>query len=162
MQDANLRMGGATFVTTKAGLSGITGAATTFSTTAAIVYAINGKAYSKAAVSGGATPTTDSITGVAFVPLAANQGCAFLFHVNAAGTIGVAQGGVQALDKSGAFVVPPQFADVPDTVAPFGYVIVKDGSTGGAWTFGTSNWNATGITVSVQDILSTPGRAQVS
>jgi hypothetical protein len=64
---------GANFATTKAGMTGISGAATTFTTANAVIFAIGGKAYSKDAVSGGTTPTTDGVTGAAFTALVANQ-----------------------------------------------------------------------------------------
>ena len=122
---------GGTFVATKAGLTGISGAATTYSTGAAAQeYCINGKAYSKAQVSGGTTPTTDKITGAAFKGLVAGKKSVFVFTLNAAGTVGVAQGSVEAIDT-------PQFPTLPDTEAPFAYVIVTAGSTTvGTWTFG--------------------------
>jgi hypothetical protein len=42
------------------------------------------------------------------------------------------------------------------------YIVVKNGSTGSNWTFGTSNWNATGITLGIQDVMTLTGRPQVS
>lgn len=151
-------------VTTKAGLTGISGAATTYTTANAVLSAINGKSYSKAAVTGGTTPTTDVVTGAAFVGLTAGYGSVFVWGVNASGTISVCQGTVEKLDSVGAFATAaPSFPPVPDTVAPFAYVVVKAGATtSGTWTFSSSNWNATGITVSVQDVLELPDRPQVS
>lgn len=151
-------------VTTKAGLTGLSGAATTYSTGAAILSAINGKAYSKATVTGGTTPTTDGITGAAFVGLTAGYGSVFVWGVNSAGTVSVCQGSVEKLDVLGAFATAaPTFPPIPDTVAPFGYSVIKAGSTtSGTWTFGSSNWNATGITISAQDVLELPDRPQVS
>lgn len=154
---------GGQFVLTKAGLTGISGAATTYSTGAtAQTYAINGKAYTKAQVSGGTTPTTDGITAVAFAAMAVSTGSIYFFCLNAAGTVSVAQGSVEALDSAGNFRNYPQWPEFSDAIVPFSYVVVKNGSTGSSWTFGTSNWNATGITVSVQDLITLPNRPQGS
>lgn len=155
---------GANQAFTKAGLTGISGAATTFSTGAtAQSFCVQGKAASKAQVSGGATPTTDINTGAAFVGLTANKGSVFVWAMKLDGTVGVAQGSVEPLDASGAFLQPPQFPMLPDTWTAFSYVIIKAGATtSGTWTFSGSNWNATGITVAVQDIMMLPARPQVS
>jgi len=76
-----------------AGLTGLSGAATTYSTGAtAVTYAIGGKLYSKAQVSGGTTPTTDVVTGATFKALGKNQGCVFVWTLDASGNYGVAQG----------------------------------------------------------------------
>lgn len=152
---------GANFATTKAGLTGISGAATTHTTGAAVVYAIGGKAYSKAAITGGATPTLDGVTGAAFVPLTASTGCAFVWALNAAGDVKLVQGPVDARDVDGNFVSGrPQFPTLPNTLAPFAYIITKAASTASAWTIGTSNWNATGLSHTVQDVLVLPDRPQ--
>ena len=56
-----------------AGLTGLSGAATTFSTGATTLqYTNQGKLLTKAQVSGGATPTTDGVTGT-IMTLVANQ-----------------------------------------------------------------------------------------
>ena len=40
------------------------------------------------------------------------------------------------------------FPDIPATEVPFAYHTPKAGTTvSGTWTFGSSNWNATGMTV---------------
>ena len=153
---------GANFATTKAGLTGISGAVATFTTGAAVVYAIGGKAYSKAATSGGTTPTTDGVTGAAFEALTANTGCAFVWALNAAGEFKVVQGPVEELDIDGNFKTGrPQFPAIPATLTPFGYQVTKAGATtAAAWTFGTSLWNATGLAHTVQDVLVLPDRPQ--
>lgn len=151
------------YTTTKAGLTGISGGATTYSTGAdAIKFAIDGKAYSKAQVSGGATPTTDGNTG-AGITLTANNGTVVVWGLNASGTVSVYQGSEESLDSAGDFIVAPQFPRLPDTVAPFAYTIHKAGSTTvGTWDFGTDNWNATGMTHTVVDVMQLPSRPQVS
>lgn len=151
-----------TQATSLAGLTGLSGAATTYSTAAlTLQYAIKGLAYAKAQVSGGATPTTDIVTGAAFVPLLASQVCVFVFCFDAAGSVlRVAQGKVFSwLDTSARSVATP-FPVLPDTLCPFAYAVVKNGTTGSSWVFGTGNWNATGIVidtpVNVQMLPSAP------
>jgi hypothetical protein len=141
------------------------GTTSTLSSTGTIQYGIAGKAYSRAALANTATPTTDANTGLAFVPVTPNTGCVFLIGVNAAGTLKVAQGGLQALDVNGNFVVSPQFGSMPDDFCPVAYEVIKAGSTAaaGGWIFGTSNQAAvTGITYSIQDLIGMPGRPQVA
>ena len=156
------------------------GAATTWSTTGATLYAIKGKAYTTSAASSAASPTSDAALGTTFASntLAANQGTVFVWcydgsSTTAATAIKVCQGSEEALDASGNFLKAPDFPGIPDTLAPdfpglsdtlapFAYTVVKNGSTGSAWTFGTSNWNATGITLAHQDVMTLPGRPQVA
>jgi hypothetical protein len=140
------------------------GTTTTYSTTGTTQYCIKGKAYSKAAVTNGATPTTDHTTGAAFLPVSANQGSVYVFSYDAAGTVRVSQGQVLALDSAGLFVLSPQFPAIPDTDCPFGYLIIKAGSTAsGTWTFGTNNLSSvTGITYTFVDINMLPDRPQVA
>lgn len=154
---------GATFVAVKAGLTGISGAATTYSTSATTLqYAVQGKGFTKAQVSGGATPTTDAVTAAA-IALTANFGCVVVWGLNAAGTVQVIKGATEALDSAGNFINPPQFPSVPSTFCPIAYTLHKAGSTTvGTWTFGVSNWNATGLTHVVVDTLVLPDRPQTS
>jgi hypothetical protein len=146
----------------KAGLAA--GTTSTYSTVGATVYGIKGKAFSKAAVTNGATPATDRNTGVAFAPLAANQGAIVTFAYDAAGNIRCAQGQVQGLDPAGNFIVPPQFPAVADTDCVFGYLVLKAGATLAApFVFGASNLSAvTGMTYAFQDVFSLPDRPQIS
>ena len=102
---------GNTFHCSKAGLTGISGGATTYTTSAtALMFAIRGKAFTKAQVSGGATPTTGGISGAA-ITLTAGFGRAVVWAVNAAGTVAVFEGPIVALDGANAFTdqAPPQF-----------------------------------------------------
>ena len=145
------------------------GAATTWSTTGATLYAIKGKAYTTSAAASAASPTSDASAGttVASKPLAANTGTVFVWcydgsSTTAATAIKVVQGSVESLDVSGNFLKAPDFANIPDALCPFAYSIVRNGSTGSNWTFGTSNWNATGITLAHQDVMTLPGRPQVA
>lgn len=147
-----------------AGLSA--GTTTTINTTGAIIYAILGKAYYKAQLSNGATPTTDAVTGAAFLPVAANYGSVYTIGFNAAGTLQVVQGEIQALDVQGNFITAPQFGPIPNDFCPVGYLIIKAGSTASAspgWVFGTDNQSGvTGITYDFQNCITLPDRPQVT
>jgi hypothetical protein len=142
------------------------GTTTTLSTTNAINVSIKGKAYSHAALTNAATPTTDANTGAAFPAIPANFGAAILIGINAAGSLGAVQGGLQALDVNGNFIVSPQFPELPDSYCPFAYEVIKAGSTASSspgWVFGSSNQSGvTGITYALQDICTIPSRPQVS
>jgi hypothetical protein len=147
-----------------AGLTGISGSATTFSTAAAgVTYSVGGKIYHKAQESGGTTPTVDIVTGAAFPALSPNQGTVWVFGYDSGGTIRLAQGSIEALDSAGNFWRAPQFPILPDTVTAISYVVAKYGSTGVAtFTVGTDNWDTTGMTYSVKDVSELPTRPQVS
>jgi hypothetical protein len=149
---------------TKAGLTGISGAVTTYSTAAAgVLQSFGGKLVQKAQDSGVQLGTVDAVTGKAFNALAANQGCVLVLGYNAAGAVQVAQSNIVALDAAGNFIGwAPQAPTLPDSVAPFAYIVVKDGATGGAFTPGSTAWNATGMSYSVQDIMYLPGRPQIA
>jgi len=155
-----------TMVTNKAGLAA--GTTTTYSTTAApLQYCIKGKAYTKTAVTNGATPTVDITDGLAFTPQAIGQASVYLYCFNAAGTIGVVQGSIEAQDVSGNIVRPPQFGVVPDGYVPFGYQVVRLAPATAAvpavaqWQFGVNNNSGvTGVTYAFQDIMILPDRPQ--
>jgi hypothetical protein len=124
------------------------GTTTTISTTGTTTYGIRSKAYSKTAITNGATPTTDAATGLAFPSLSANQGAVVLVGLDASGNVKATQGGIQSLDVSGSFLVAPQFGAIPDNFCPIGYIVLKAGSTlVGTWTFGSNNLSSvTGMT----------------
>lgn len=149
---------------TKAGLTGISGAATTFSTGGTKTFSVNGKAFTRAAFAGAATPTSDETTGATFVPITVNKGCAFVWGLDAGGNIKVSQGRLADLDSAGNFIVAPEFPTIKDTVTPFAYVIAKAGSTyaGTGFRHGTDNWNTTGMSFAVVDCLVLPNRPQTS
>ena len=131
------------------------------------VYAIKSKVYSTAAGATIATPTVDSLTGAAFVPLVKNQGCIFVIGYDAAGgasNLRAVQGPIVALDATGAFIYDPQFPVIPDTICPVGYIVAKGGSAlVSTWTFGTNNNSSvTGMTWSFVDISGLPDRPQAS
>jgi len=130
--------------TAGAALTGLSGAATTYSSSL-FGYALNGDAYAKAAVAGGASPTTDGNTGAAMT-LVANQAASFVWAVNAAGTVSVYKGPTVSWTDTTANSTACPLPAIPGNVAPFAAHTVQAGSTtAGTWTFGSSNWNATGI-----------------
>ncbi len=143
----------------------VAGTTTTTSITAnPLAYVIQDKHFTRATVTNGATPTIDGNTGVAFLPVAANQGSVFVFGYNAAGVLSVYQGQVASLDVAGAFILSPQMPVIPDAVCPYAYLIIRAGATAiGNWTLGVNNMSAvTGITYTFVDIANLPARPQVS
>ena len=143
------------------------GTTSTLSSTGTFRWAIKGKAYSHAAWSNTATPTTDATTAAAFNPVGKNTGCVFVIGVDKTGAMKVSQGPIVALDTSGNFILSPQFPIVPDTVCPVGYEVIQAGSTANAvatgWVFGTNNQaSVTGITYTLVDLITLPDRPQVS
>jgi len=143
-------------------LTGISGAATTYSFSA-FDAAFRGIVITVAADSGLESPDLDAVTGLAFLPLAANTGCIFLWLIASDGaTVAVAQSRIADLDTQGNFKWDaPNFPPVPTTAAgleyiPFAYVVAKN--TGAAWTFGTTVWNAAGLGVSVKNVMELPDR----
>lgn len=142
-----------TVCTTKAGLA--VGTTTTLTTANIQLFGIKGKGFTKAAVSNEATPTLDSNTGVAFLPITINKGSVFVISRDAAGTLRATQGGIEPLDVSGVFQALPQMAYGPDTITPIGAVTVKVGATGSTWTFGASNFSGppTGVSFVFTDFI---------
>lgn len=144
------------------------GTTTTISTTATVPFCINGKALAKTAITNGATPTTDAATGLAFRPVPANNGSVFVACFDASGNVKVCQGEVASLDPaSGLFITAPEFPLIPDTLTPFGYLIIKAASTYVAtttgWLFGThNNSSVTGITYTFVDVMTLPARPQIA
>lgn len=162
------RAGGAT-----ANLSGITGAATTY-TIQNVTYSVGGKLYYKGTASGAATPTTDVVTGKAFNAIQKNQGCVYVWTLDAAGNVGVAQGplpvsptttGTQTnVDDSGNYTLLPQFPAIPDTLTPFAYSVVRTTSSyaGTGFLFGSANWNTAGVVATAVDLLVLPAVPQTA
>lgn len=150
------------------------GTTTTLSNTGTTTYAIEGKAYSKAAMSNVATPTTDWSTGAAFLPVPANYGSIFMIGFDSGGNLRAIQGTVSPLDSSGAFITAPQFGgngpagsgSTNNDFCPIGYLVIKAGSTASSapgWLFGTNNMSGvTGITYTFVDVIGMPDRPQIS
>ncbi len=131
------------------------GTTTTISNTGTTTFMIKGFMYTKAAMTNVATPTVDHSRGdAAFRGIVANQGTVFTVGFDAAGNVKVGQGQIKALDVNGNFIIKPQDAFLPETVAPVGRITVKGGATlSGTWTFGASNLSGvTGVTYTFEDI----------
>ena len=141
------------------GLLTATGAETVYDTTVAITYAIDGILYVKATVADGATPTLDANTGIAFLPIQADKACVFLWCLNSANTVSVAQGEIVTVDgDTDIRKWNPQFPLVPTGTVPFAFHIIQTTGASSAFTFGSSNWNATGITKLIRNLATMPAR----
>jgi hypothetical protein len=147
---------------TKAGLA--VGTTTTLTTGNIQECSIRGEAVKKAATSNEATPTTDAITGAAFIGVAPSKACVFTLCRDAAGALKAIQGQIVDL-VGGALVLGPWYGpDSPD-LAPIGSVLVTCGSTASTWTFGASNFSGppTGVTFAFTDFVGgMPARPQIS
>ena len=153
-----LMMNGGNFATTNSLLTA-TGAETVHDSTVLLNFSIGGKAYTKSGTNADqATPTTDYNTAAAFPALAASEGTVVVWAYNSSGAVKCMMGSSESLDSAGAFKIAPQLPSVPDDVCPFAYQTLKNGSTGSAWTFGSSNWNATGMTATITNVLVLPDR----
>lgn len=130
------------------------GTTSTYTTTATSECSIDGKwATGLTAQTNTATPTTDATTGAAFVAQTDNTACAYVFGITAAGAIAVSQGPVTPTEvgvttTAGAFINRPQFPSLPDNFCPIGYLFVRTAPSASDFTFGSSNWDATGVTSS--------------
>ena len=148
------------------------GTTTTYTTDVATAGMIEGKFVTAlAAQTNTATPTTDARTSAAFVAQAggADSGrtvgtiCCYVFGTTAAGAIQVTQGPIEDLaDIADNVLVNPHFPSLPDDFMPFAYLILTNGNTGSAWTFGSSNWTATDVTDTYVSIGTLPDRPQSS
>lgn len=163
----NLNVRGRTFNHVNAGF--VAGTTSTYTTTATTVCSINGKfATGLTAQTNTASPTTDATTGAAFVALTDNQTCALVWGVNAAGAIQLSQGPIVptatgVTTTAGDFLSAPDFPALPSDFCPTAYCVVRTAPSASNWTPGTSNWTATGVTVSTfQNISVLPDRPQTS
>lgn len=145
-----------------------TGTETVHDSTVAMPFSINGKLYSKSGTNADqTTPTTDHNTGANFIGLVGKavggQGCVFVWAYNSSGTVKVMQGNVCTLDDAGTFLNEfPQFPFVPDDVCPFAYMVSKHYSEATTFSFGTSNWDTTGYSHAIVNVMQLPDRPQVS
>lgn len=138
-------------------LTGLTGAVTTHSS-AAMAYAIRGRCFTHAVDSGVATPTVDFVTGLP-ITLVAGQGRAVVWCLDSADANRSIAGPVVALDAAGNFTDAPVLPAIPDTLCPVAITLHRAGSTAvGTWTYGTSNWNAAGLTHTAINISTLPDR----
>lgn len=147
----------------------VAGTTSTYTTTASTAAIIKGYwATALTAQTNTASPTTDAGTGAAFVALAPNQACALVWGITAAGTIQLVQGPIVATETGvtttvGAFRNLPQFPNIPDTMVPLAYTVVRTAPSAAAWTPGTSNWTASGVTAATfRNVSVLPDRPQAS
>lgn len=137
----------------------VTGAAATVTLAAATVAAING-AFTTALALGAKTlnfvSEADGATAKPATNLAAGQACVVVNCVDAAGTFKNLQGPIQALDAQGNLVNPAAFPKVPDNLVAFSWFSVKN--TTNPFIFGTTLWNAAGVTVATVNCAALPSR----
>lgn len=145
----------------------VAGTTTTYTIATAFFYAIRGKARTKATATNAATPTTDANTAAAFTALLPNKGCVFVWLVNAAGTVSVAQGPIVPLSgeadgANASFNSGAQWPNIPVTACPFGYTIVKAGASAANWTMGTSNLSGVAnVSYAFESVMTLPDRTQI-
>ena len=159
----NLR--GTTMNNISVGLS--LGTTSTYSTAASSQSSIGGK-FSTAltAQTNAASPAVDAGTGLAFVPLSANQATVLVWGVTLAGAIQLTQGTIVPTatgvgTAAGAFLNAPQFPALPDNFCPLAYTLVRTSPTGNAFTAGVTSWTASGITTATQNLCNLPDRPQI-
>lgn len=124
------------------------GANTNVSTTNATTYTIGGVQYNVAALAAAAAPTTDVRTGVAPVALLGAQACVFVIGLNASGALRFVQGPVVSFPSGAAAGdVVMSLPAMPANFCPIAYQVIKNKNTAGtaAWTYGTSNFNASNV-----------------
>jgi hypothetical protein len=168
---------GLTATLSNAGIAGLSGAAVTFSTSATggatgIVWSNQGAIKFLANIAAVAVPVNDAgsstavpataASGAAFRPLVAQQApagyspntiyvgsiCCFVFGLDRAGNVRVAQGRVVQYSDTSALSTSAPLPIVPDWMTPFAYAVIKlVSATAASWTFGTGLWNAAGITI---------------
>lgn len=149
---------GGTFSSTS-GLLTAAGAETVIDTTVDIKFSIEGFAYTKAAAADVATPTSDINTGDAFEALDEDESCAFVYMLDASGNVKVAQGPVVRVDPDyDVRAVNPQYPAIPAGYCPFGLQLIQTAGNSSPWIFGTSNWNAAGVTTLTLNLFCLPQR----
>lgn len=87
------------------------------------------------------------------------QACILVHCADAAGATKTVMSEKVQLDAAGNLMSAIHFPDIPKTLTPFCYQVLKAGLTAGDITPGTSNWNATGHTNTVVNIAHLPKRA---
>ena len=147
----------------------VAGTTSTYTTTATTVCVINGKfATGLTAQTNTASPTTDATTGAAFIALTPNQTCSLVWGVNAAGAIKLCQGPIISTltgitTTVGGLLNDPQFPSLPNDFCAIAYTVVRTAPSAAAWTPGTSNWTASGVSCSTfQNVCQLPNRPQAS
>lgn len=172
-------LAGSTFCNLDCALAG--GATTTLTLGVAPYYCIDGKAYTQGATSAVQPSIVDLNTGVTLAGIPAGHGAVILVGATSSEstTLRMVQGKTQALYANasaytpGAFVVTPQFPNIPDDFCPFGYVVVKvatDYTAGASYVFGSSDVTVTGSQNSAAtahantfvSVMTMPSRPQAS
>ena len=144
------------------------GATTTITSSNNSAGVINGEWVTTLTAANMASPTTDATTGVAFVALAPNQCCALVIGQNKAGTVKMSQGPIIAAltgvtTTVGGFAYAPQFPALPDDFMPMAYTLVQTAPSASAWTPGSSNWTASGVSATTfQNVAQLPKRPQIA
>ncbi len=130
------------------------GTTSTYTTTVTSECTIDGK-YCTAltAQTNTATPTTDARSGSGFIAQTDNTVSAYVFGITLAGAIAVCQGPITDTEvgvttTAGALKNRPQFPVLPEDFCPIGYLMVRTAPSASDFTFGTSAWDATGVTSS--------------
>lgn len=160
----NTTFNGVNFCTTSGALTGA-GAETVYNTTATINYCIDGRFYSKTAITDGVTPTTDGNTGAAFDAVLPDKACVLVWGLNAAGTVSLYQGPIVDVDgDTDVLKSAAQFPSIPSNVCPFAYTLYQTNGTSSAAGLlpGTSNWNASGLTATHRNLLTMPSKPVAS
>lgn len=150
---------------TNSGLLTATGAETVYDTTVIIEFSIDGIAYRKAAVTDGATPTTDGVTAAAFDAVTPDKACIFAWCLNASGTVSLIQSEIVEVDGVTDLLEQPiQFPNIPSDRVAFAYTLYQTDGTSSASGLrpGTDNWNATGLTVTHRNLMDQPSRPVAS
>lgn len=142
------------------GLLTATGGVTTHDTTVTINYVIDGVIRQKTAITTGATPTTDAVSGSS-ITLTASKARLAVWCLDSSGTVKVVAGDIVDWDGV-AFNVPPPVPPIPETLVPFATQMLKASSAAGTITFGSSNWNATGFTNSIENVCVLRARPRTS
>lgn len=161
---SNVAFNNGNFCTTL-GLLTATGSETVHDTTATIQFAIGGKAYTKTAITDGATPTTDAVSGetLALTGTTTTGECAaVVWCLDKDGNVKCLFGKKVTVDYYGTLSRQPEFPTVPNTLTPFAYQICKHYNQASTFTFGSSNWDTTGFTGTPVDILVLPNKPQTS
>lgn len=147
----------------------VKGTTSTYTTTVTSAGVVNGKfATALTAQTNTATPTTDAATGAAFVPQTDNTACCYVFGITVGGAIAVAQGPIIPTEVGvtttvGAFINAPPFPSLPDNFFVIGYGLVRTAPSASDFTFGSSAWDATGVTTSTfAQCAVLPDRPQVA
>lgn len=167
MANPNFALNGITINLANAGF--VAGTTSTYTTTVTTAGLINGKWITTlGAQTNTASPTTDANTGLAFNALQPNQCCSLVWGTNLAGAIKLCQGPILGTligvtTTVGGLQYDPQFPPLPDDFCPMAYTVVRTAPSAAAWTPGTSNWTASGVSASTfQNIGQLPVRPQAS